>query len=699
MVGEICIGGDGLSRGYLNQPELTAEKFINNPFSKDKGARLYRTGDLGRWLPDGNIEYLGRADEQVKVRGYRIELGEIENVLSQCEQVSQAVVLAKEDGQGNKRLLSYYVPHWQVVRAEEQKLYLQQVATWKELYEAEYGQTENATGIDEEFNIIGWDDSFTGLPMLPDHMRMWLDDTVSLVLSDNPGRVLEIGCGTGLIFYRLAGKVEKYFGVDLSRSSINQITNRIGKGLRNYGPVELWVSPAHEVSLPEGEQVDTILLNSMVQYFPGEGYLNIVIDKSLSLLNGKGRVIIGDVRDNRLLEMFKLRVQMEKLPSTANIPELKWAAEQGLLKENELCLSPEYFYRLQTLYPQITHIDIEWKHGDYINELSLYRYNVIIYVGIERPLLTPQWENWQNIDKQNILDRLNDRSESVALKDVPNPRLWKDKLLYNALQQKKANNLADLAEIIEGQDKDTALIHEIISVAEANGYQYRLLLDEDIFKVNILFEKIGKVGFIQDVYKENDNSETITYANVPLFADISTVFKKDIRFFIQQRLPDYMIPQDFVAIRQLPLTNNGKVDKRAFPDPRLTVSVGEYIMPRDEMEEALTGIWQELLGVERVGIYDNFFELGGDSILTIQVVSRMRRLGHIPRPKDIFNYQEIASLSEAIRRRTEKEVKGEQGILTGSFGLLPIQSWYLEKERAEASHYNQSVLLKINKKA
>jgi len=107
--GEICVGGAGLARGYLNQPELTAQKFIKDPFSEDPKARLYKTGDLGRWLPDGKIEYQGRIDEQVKIRGYRIELGEIESILNQSDQISQGVVLAKGDSKGNKRLVGYVV--------------------------------------------------------------------------------------------------------------------------------------------------------------------------------------------------------------------------------------------------------------------------------------------------------------------------------------------------------------------------------------------------------------------------------------------------------------------------------------------------------------------------------------------------------------------------------------------------------------
>lgn len=109
--GELYIGGDGLARGYFNQPELTAEKFIPNPFGTAKSARLYRTGDLARYLSDGNIEFLGRIDNLVKVRGFRIELGEIETALRQHPKIYQAVVIAREINPGSKSLIAYIVLH------------------------------------------------------------------------------------------------------------------------------------------------------------------------------------------------------------------------------------------------------------------------------------------------------------------------------------------------------------------------------------------------------------------------------------------------------------------------------------------------------------------------------------------------------------------------------------------------------------
>jgi len=108
--GELYIGGIQVGRGYLNLPELTAERFIPNPFSAVPGSRLYRTGDLARYLPGGEIEYLGRTDHQVKIRGFRVELGEIEAALKEQEYVSQVVVMIREDVPGEKRLVAYLIP-------------------------------------------------------------------------------------------------------------------------------------------------------------------------------------------------------------------------------------------------------------------------------------------------------------------------------------------------------------------------------------------------------------------------------------------------------------------------------------------------------------------------------------------------------------------------------------------------------------
>lgn len=127
--GELYIGGPGLARGYLNRPDMTSEKFLPHPFSQRPDARLYKTGDLARYLPDGNIEFLGRSDRQVKIRGFRIELGEIEMVLSENPMIQDAVVVMREDVPGDKRLVAYVIPaqrqhpkSWELRDALKEKL-------------------------------------------------------------------------------------------------------------------------------------------------------------------------------------------------------------------------------------------------------------------------------------------------------------------------------------------------------------------------------------------------------------------------------------------------------------------------------------------------------------------------------------------------------------------------------------------------
>ncbi|MEO6732999.1 MAG: amino acid adenylation domain-containing protein, partial [Ferruginibacter sp.] len=634
-IGEIHIGGIQVARGYLNLPVLTAEKFITDNYTKQSFSRLYKTGDLGRWMADGNIEYQGRIDDQVKVRGYRIELGEIESVLHQSESVNQAVVLAKMDKAGNTRLISYYVPSLEIVKAKERELYLDRVENWKDLYDTEYAKTEE--NIDEEFNLIGWNSSFTGEAIPATQMRQWVDDIVSVILSGQPGNVLEIGCGTGLIYYPLAGKVKKYTGTDLSKTSIGQIADRISKGERDYGSTELKVCAAHEVVLPEGEQVDTIILNSIVQYFPGVEYMDTVMEKSIGLLNGEGRIVIGDVRDYRLLALFRGRLQMQTMSHSVDISEFKWAVEQEVLRENEFCIDPLYFFRLKNIYPEITHVEIHWKHADYINELSLYRYTVVIHVGNKNKIVQPKWQNWQNGEGENdIIDQIKNKQDLIAIKDTPNPRLSKEIFLNNALQ----NELVDSVGILHNDSEDAATKHitSVLDLASANGYNYKLLLHEDPLKVNIILSKGPNDSFFQQPHENQNNGSINHLTNIPLFTDISWQLQKDLKLMLHQKLPDYMVPSEMIALNHIPLTSNGKVDRKFLSqrEEKSIINAGNYLPPSTVIEHLLVTIWKELLGIDQVGIEDNFFEMGGDSILTIQIVSRLRRVGYELQPKDVF---------------------------------------------------------------
>src|SRR5262249_17491282 len=124
VIGDLYVGGDGLARNYLRRPDLTAERFIPNPFAANPGDRLYKTGDLARRLPDGTIDFSGRADGQLKIRGFRVELGEIQARLAEHSAVNDAVVLALEDRPGQTRLVAYLIANASAVSTDELRHHL-----------------------------------------------------------------------------------------------------------------------------------------------------------------------------------------------------------------------------------------------------------------------------------------------------------------------------------------------------------------------------------------------------------------------------------------------------------------------------------------------------------------------------------------------------------------------------------------------
>ncbi|WP_434339688.1 amino acid adenylation domain-containing protein [Motilimonas cestriensis] len=170
---------------------------------------------------------------------------------------------------------------------------------------------------------------------------------------------------------------------------------------------------------------------------------------------------------------------------------------------------------------------------------------------------------------------------------------------------------------------------------------------------------------------------------------------ESLKRYLAERLPDYMVPATFTQLESIPLTINGKLDKHALPEP-MWLSASRYLAPRSALEASLAEHWQLVLGLERVGVEDNFFSIGGDSIVSIQLVSRLRKAGMDVQVKTIFDAPTIVQLAEALQTSsTASVIEAEQGELCGEFELLPIQQWFFDQQYSKPNHWNQAFMLTL----
>ncbi len=374
IAGELYLGGDGLAKGYFNRPQLTQEKFIANPFEADLTSRLYRTGDLARYLPDGTLECLGRVDHQVKIRGFRIELGDIETALNQHPNVDSAVVVAREDQPGHQQLVAYVVTHEESF-SDETPLQTQQ---WQTIWDQTYQRS--SAYVDPLFNITGWGNSYTGQTMPAVDMQEWVQHTTARILALQPKRLLEIGCGTGLLLYRIAPHCEYYRGIDLSEHAIQSIQKQLNN-TSLADSVQLSVGIADSLGLEDFSAVDTVVMNSVVQYFSDIDDLFAVIERAAKGLASGSQIFIGDVRSLDLLPAFHTSVQLFQAEETLAVSKLQDRIQSKLAQENELVIDAKFFKALRQYLPQITQVDIQLKRGQQPNEMTQFRYDVVLHIG------------------------------------------------------------------------------------------------------------------------------------------------------------------------------------------------------------------------------------------------------------------------------------------------------------------------------
>jgi amino acid adenylation domain-containing protein len=649
--GELCIGGAGLAQGYLHRPDLTAEKFITlELFGKTE--RIYKTGDLARWLPDGNLQYLGRIDHQVKLRGFRIELGEIEASLLKHPKIQEAVVLVREDSECYQRLVTYVVPTTEGDYTSQSE----QVELWEQVFNDSYTQQTTPTD-DPTLNLAGWKDSYTGEPILRSAMQEWRDTTVDQILELAPKRVWEIGCGTGMLLFKVASHCQHYLGTDFASSGLQYIEQHLKQqSLQNK--VTLKQSAANQFDGIESNVYDLVIINSVIQYFPSLDYLLSVIAGAIKTVSHQGKILIGDVRNLHLLAAFHTTTEFYRAPDDLSIQDLRQKIQNRIRTEEELLIDPDFFIALKQRFSRISHVQIELKRGYSHTEMSRFRYDVILHLDqVDIPLTQPQCLDWQE-QQLNLatIERIltTEQPDLLGIKNIPNARLTSEMALLAQIPQ------------LDGTVTDLkAAIAQVKSGIEPEAF--RNLARDLPYKAFIQYSSTGfsdyDVVFQRHIFEEDKIPRFAikgnwrlkpwqNYANQPLqyrTNQIDPALLAEWRDFLEKTLPDYMIPSHFVVLDKLPLTPNGKVDRKALPAPDPKIAVTDIELPVTETEKLLAQLWAKLLKYEAIARQDNFFNLGGHSLLATQLCYRIRDTFKVELPlRQVFESPTLIDLANYI---------------------------------------------------
>lgn len=670
-VGELCLSGICLADGYVNQASFTAERFPNWLHPEKGLIRIYRSGDLAKRLPDGNIEFLGRIDQQIKIRGFRVELSEIEYYLNQENEIKQSVVIAeKNDYTGNVRLMGYVTTDTAV------EVHPKEDVSWEERWEALYKNAESEQAKHTESNLD--DLVFKQLGHFEDadkHATEWLDNTLERIqeIIDKQGnkkklKILEIGCGGGQLLYPLATQSATYYASDISETAIKNIQGRIDQDPEKWKNVIVSASDASDLSFLKGVQVDLIIINSVTQYFPNEQYLINLIEKSIQFLHPEGCLFLGDVQASETLERCLIAEQLPHTKDSTTLEQFKKIIDNRILSNDELVVDPSFFYSLRAQIPAISHVDVQIRKGIFINETTKYHYDTWIYK--DPAILYAQPDrvvDWKDLHSLHVLQETLalHPNECFQVQHIPNRRC-----LYDVT----------VLESIEALTADTSIstLKSTIDLQKTSGED-----PDNFWKIG---DNLGFDTYVRWMNSGIDNQMEVIYipSNSPIKAcpplqnlqgDIANFqSKKHIQILqsetlerkcslwrdkLKEKLPDYMIPDRIVVINQIPLTSTGKIDRKELPQVSQTSVLSDQAsLPQNDIEHFLEKLWCKLLSLEQISTQSDFFDIGGHSLLAVKVIIAIEKKYEIKLPlATLFDYSSIEKLALKI----QESIEGKQG--------------------------------------
>ncbi|KAH7323159.1 hypothetical protein B0I35DRAFT_477044 [Stachybotrys elegans] len=694
VVGELVVTGDGVARGYLDSRHDQG-RFVHLNLG-GSSVRAYRTGDHVRWRPvDGELEFLGRIDGQVKIRGHRIELGEIEQALRSHTVVNDAaVVLRAHEDRGPELFGFVTLRETDRVTADENSdnmHQLEHVDQWHGIFESSYNEVGEIRPEMVGRDFIGWTSMYDQSKISDVEMNEWLDDTIRTILNGgDAGNILEIGTGTGQILFNLTTGLRSYHGLEPSETAVGFVM-RAAKALPAFAEkVHVRQGTAADIDrLQSIATPDTVIINSVAQYFPSRDYLFKVVQDILQL-SGVKTIFFGDMRSFALYKEFRAKKSFYALGPSPTKEEVLREMEAIEKMEPELLVDPAYFTSLVDMLPdQVAHVEILPKVMKATNELSSYRYAAVIHAkqrqgDVKVYNVVP--DSWINFEKQGLAREtlsellIQSPSPTVAVENIPHSKTIVERCIVESLDDPLNHHDWISVANTEASSRNTLYAMDLMEMGQAAGYRVELSWARQHSQhggLDAIFHRLNRPSSDTRVMfkfpTDHEGRLNSMLCSQPLKQRLADRLPAEIRDWLQSQIPSYMVPRIISVIEKMPVNANGKLDRKALLHtiPEVTVPVGDKKQPSSEMEKQLQDIWSQVLVInaEMIGVEDNFFQLGGDSISAMKVVSRAHKLGIKLAIADIFNRPTITEQAQLAISGTTTAIADPDPftLLPGSF--------------------------------